>query len=249
VLLDFVFMFGFLSVIRTIAMMRSDSILRTEDLPKIGIAVVLFGAMSVICSCYFPSVAVIAVVIYVMTALSLPQGIRWRRLAEFERSKVHFLSHLVMRMKTGESLRTALSGVVVECQYRQPVLVFFYQQLQTSLLMGEVSRSLCKMRAVEELARALIRAEKSSHHCVSRLQSLRELYQKRSDFRRRSGQVTTQLRAQAVLLALLYFALSIGMFWEYGTEKYIELRLLSLLLFFLGIIMIFYLGRRLRWKI
>jgi hypothetical protein len=249
VLLEFVFLFGFLSVIRAIASMRADSIVRSADMPKIGIAVVLFGVLSVVCSCFFPSLSVVMLVFYVLATFNIPRWIRWRRLVEFERDRVHFLSHLLLKMKAGESLRSSLSAVIAHSNQTDSTMAFLYQQIQKTLYLGEVPKSLCKLRAVDELAHSLLRAEKSSHHCVQRLQNLRDLYQKHSDFRRRSGQVTTQIRAQSVVLALLYFALFVGMMCEYGTEKYVELRLLSLLLFVLGIIMVFYLGGRMRWKI
>jgi formate/nitrite transporter FocA (FNT family) len=116
-------------------------------------------------------------------------------------------------------------------------------------MLGQLSPALSDCLSLQELARELMCADQSSHHMLTRVANLRTLYQKRFDFRRRSGQVLTQIHAQAMLLVGLYLALSIFTALQYGWEKFLALRLMSALLFALGLIMIFYLGKKIRWKV
>lgn len=244
-----VFVFGFVSAFRSLEKYRSSWLFAPTSLPKIGRVLFILFSFIVFTAVNAQTLALFLMCVFVFGTAQLPRIMMWWQLRMFERHKIQVLSHIILNMKSGNSLRAAFSGVLKEFEQQNSVLTPILRLLAESLVLGQTSAALACHRSTREFAVELIKAEKSSHHCLVRIQNLRVLYQKQFDFRRRSGQVLAQIRAQALVLCGLYLAMLIFVSSIYGSGKYLVMRFFSGGAFVLGLFMIFYLGRKVTWTV
>jgi hypothetical protein len=84
---------------------------------------------------------------------------------------------------------------------------------------------------------------------VDQLRALRKEIKMLEDFRRRSGQVTQQLKMQAIIVTALFSALLLFVIKQFGFQEHRNLIFCTSSTFILGLISIFWMGRRFKWKV
>jgi hypothetical protein len=160
----------------------------------------------------------------------------------------HFREQLTvihLKMKSGRSFRQALDEVINESdlRYREKLaeirsVVVFSQQ-------KPMSRDSFVFEVIDEFNRI----DRNPHAAIRRLAVFREKLRIEDDFRRKSGQVLAQIRAQSLIMCGLYLAVAIFVGLRFGWRANIKLMSVSLLLFICGLVWIWLSGRRMKWKV
>jgi len=81
------------------------------------------------------------------------------------------------------------------------------------------------------------------------VKALRRQLKLMEDFRRRSGQVTEQMKMQALIVTALYLGLLFFVIKQFGFKNHQSLILISGFIFLIGLLWIFLIGRRMKWKV
>lgn len=245
-----ILVFGCMSAFRALAQLRGSWLLNTEELPKIGTAVLSFPTLFAIAAFFFESqVATFAFVLAIVPCFFVETIMLRIRLAQFQRCRVPFLTLTILKMKSGASLRSAVDVTVAQFRRDYPHLNPIFQRLRQELVVGGPQSLDSRRSALSEMLSVLLDADRSSHRAIAVLTHQRTFWSKCSDFRRRSGQVLVQIRAQALLLTALYIATFVYVSLQFGARNYLNLRLFSLALFIIGVLLVFIMGRKVRWKV
>jgi hypothetical protein len=91
--------------------------------------------------------------------------------------------------------------------------------------------------------------QREPHSALARLENLRQLLRKSAEFRRRSGQAVRQTAIQSAVMLILLFALIVFSLGRYGWQRCGDLILASLALSMAGVLLMFALSRKTKWKI
>lgn len=153
------------------------------------------------------------------------------------------LDQLILGVQAGQSLRVSLSALI---RQEASLLRIPLENLAHAMVFENSSASL-KSKALRDLFNELSRIEKSQAKCADQLRSLRKNLKTLESFRRKSGQVTLQIRMQALISALLYAGLLLFVITQFGFRPHQGLIVASGILFFGGMVTVFVIGRRLRW--
>jgi hypothetical protein len=160
-----------------------------------------------------------------------------------QRHTLRMLDHLVLGVQSGQSLRTSLHMLSAQ---ESSLLRIPLQNLAHAIGYENSPVNLGSM-ALKKLYEEISRIEKSQSKCADQLRALRKQIKTMEDFRRRSGQVTMQIRMQAVISAVLYAALLLFMITQFSFSENRALILTSGVLFAAGLVTVFVIGRRTRW--
>lgn len=106
-----------------------------------------------------------------------------------------------------------------------------------------------KSALLKRFSTELHRIAHSQSKYFEQLKALRRELKMQEDFRRRSGQVTQQLKAQAIIVTALYLALLSFIILQFGFFENRKLILLSVIVFKIGLFWMFMIGRRMKWKV
>ena len=102
-------------------------------------------------------------------------------------------------------------------------------------------------KEIENFVGDLICIHQSSNP-LRRLQHLQRKVRIERDFRAKSRRVLLQVRLQSTILSLFYIGLLVWTFVSYG-KQYLNLILISFVLFCIGLIWIFKTGRTMKWSV
>lgn len=156
---------------------------------------------------------------------------------------LRLLDHLILNVQSGQSLRASL---MLLSRQEPSLLRISWQNLAHALAVENSSSSL-KSATLKSLFDELSRIEKSQAKCAEQLRSFRRNLKTLEDFRRRSGQVSLQIRMQAAISTLLFVGLLLFMITQFGFYQHQSLILAAGSLFFIGVVTVFVIGRRLQW--
>jgi hypothetical protein len=157
------------------------------------------------------------------------------------------LTRLILKMKAGRAFRQALNEIIeeVEPQMRASLVeirdfVIFSQHEPSTHMSSPI---------LESIVNEFRLADQSPHAALRRLLVFREKIHTENDFRRRSGQVLRQIRAQSLLLGGLYLAVLAFVSHQFGAMKHIQIIFASIFLFSVGQFWIWWGGRNWKWKV
>jgi len=156
---------------------------------------------------------------------------------------LRLLDHLILNVQTGQSLRVSLMSL----SRQEPSLLRVSWQNLAHALVVENSSSSLKSPTLRYLFDELSRIDKSQSKCADQLRSFRRNLKTLEDFRRRSGQVSLQIRMQGAISTLLFIGLLLFMVTQFGFYQHRSLILVAGSLFFTGVVTVFVIGRRLQW--
>ncbi len=170
-----------------------------------------------------------------------------QRRSGFRENFAIIITRLILKMKAGRAFRQALAEIIAEVDPHMRAtlsevrdLVVFSQHDATETAESPLLRSIVhEFRLVDSLPHAALR----------RLIVFREKNQTENEFRRKSGQVLHQIRAQSLLLGGLYLAVLGFVSHQFGAMKHVQLIFASLILFSMGQFWIWWGGRRWKWKV
>lgn len=161
---------------------------------------------------------------------------------------VPFLDQIILVIQAGRPLRMAIKEIVDRDLLSQGWRGHELSKAYSAFILSSGPAKLHSSH-LQKLFEELHYIDNNRSRTLEQLRSLRWHYQIHENFRRRSGQVGQQSRIQAVVVSILYVGLLLFNTYHFGFSQNLSLTLVSLGLFVVGLIMIFVLGRRLRWKV
>lgn len=183
--------------------------------------------------------------IFLLTLMVEQQIFLYFRKKTFERMHFHIIERLLLLLKTGKSAQTSVKIIFSELNSFEKLT---FQSLE-SIFVEEKS----KIRPTHaendafftELRSILI----STSHLIEQMSSFRDFLRLQNNLRHRSEQALVTARAQAGLCLILYIGILIM------SAGYFDLQLLSWpvlisgLLFCSGQLLLYHLGRHIRWNL
>ncbi|WP_413582961.1 hypothetical protein [Bdellovibrio sp. HCB288] len=158
---------------------------------------------------------------------------------------IPMLDNLILGLQAGKSFRQSLH-VAIESQsgWQRNQLREIYNSVVTAEIVIAT-----KSARIKDLQADLLEIDRSQTRVIDQAKALRRQYKVEENFRRRSGQVTQQIKMQAIIVTALYCALLAFVFVQFGFARHRFLILGSLFMFVFGLIIIFSVGRRMKWKV
>jgi phosphatidylserine synthase len=160
------------------------------------------------------------------------------------RHSLRIVDQLLLGVQSGHSLRSSLHAMAAG---ESSLLRIPLQNLVHAIAVESSSSGLssAKLRVLFE---ELSRIERSQSKCGEQLKAFRRHLKTLEDFRRRSGQISLQIRMQAVVSAVLYVALLAFIVTQFGFFQHRGLILISAMLFLSGLVTVFVIGKRAKWN-
>ena len=183
--------------------------------------------------------------IFSLTLIVEQQIFMFFRRKTFEKMHFHIVERLILLLRTGKSAKTSVKIIFSELNSFEKSV---FLQLE-SIFADEKSKIRPIQSANDDFFAELATILQSTSHVIEQMNSFRELLRVQNDLRHRSEQVLITARAQGALCALIYavfFAMSTLYF---NLEVVSWPVLLSLTLFGVGQLLLYKLGRRIRWNL
>ena len=233
---------GILFVIRTLQIFRERALLSTSTVMKTGTA---FVCACMNCSFFCAHSPVLATglttgcVVFTPLTLWLLEKFEVARL----RSEIPlFLDRWILNLRLGSALSPARESALREHSGRLRTLL---QPLFTAQSRGGKSHLLLPQNILEELERI----HREPHAALARLENLRQFLRKAAEFRRKSGQAVRQTLIQSLFMMALLLALIVFTVHRYGWKHCADLIFVAVALSTFGMIGMYFLARKVRWKI
>jgi hypothetical protein len=236
--------FGILFVIRTLQIFRARALISTSSVTKTGTAFVcactatsFFGTQSAFL-CFLLNILWVFLTIIVLFLLE-------RREIDTLKSEVPlFLDRWILNLRLGSSLASAREAALRDHSIgfqslMRPVFAVQNERVRRHQHVLMHISVLCELE----------RLNSEAHSALARLESLRTLLRKTSDFRRKSGQAVRQTVIQSSVMMILLFALMFFTLYRYGWRRSGDLILESAGLSIMGVLIMFILARKTKWKI
>lgn len=159
------------------------------------------------------------------------------------------LTNIILRMKMGKSFRTSVQEVAMQSPPRlRAILESIFDLVAFSQQQNDKKMTSASPFAREILCTFLF-VDQSSHRAVEKLENFRMRLIILNEFRRRSGQIRGQIQMQAYVLTALYVASFAFIAFCFPIRELGHILLPSFALFLFGLICLFVIGRRVKWKI
>jgi hypothetical protein len=169
-----------------------------------------------------------------------------KRLLWFRQSFTEALSLVLIKMKSGRSFRQSFAEVITESDQ---VMSVKFSEIASAVAFSQQSQRLPADDFVAQVVREFVIADRQPHLALRRLIVLRDRLRIEDDFRRRSGQVLSRIRAQSLVMSGLYLAVFSFMTWKFGWKSNSEIMLTSFFIFAAGAVWIWRGGKKLKWKV
>lgn len=235
---------GILFVIRTLRIFRARALLTASFLTKAG---TIFVFTPLACAFFAGDRLGLAISLALLNAIAA-----WIALFSCERREIgilreevpYFLDRWILNLRLGSAPLIARERALEEhserfCRLLRPIFS------SGGLSAAKPHHPLLPTKYLLELERVL----REPHAARARLENLRRNWRKSSEFRRKSGQATQQTRIQASLMLFMLLALVIFTLRRYGWARAGDLTVEAVLLSMLGMVTMFVLSRKRRWKI
>lgn len=183
--------------------------------------------------------------ILLITLKFFPNILRFFLIKRLRSALIPFLDCVILGLQSGKSFRLSLIGAI------DTHSGWVHHQLKEVVESIQMSENVTAMKSalLKDFQRELLEIDRSQTRCVDQVKSLRRELKMQEDFRRRSGQVTQQIKMQAIIVTALYVALLSFVITQFGFQEHKNLVLMSFLIFLGGLIWIFSMGRRMKWKV
>ncbi len=181
----------------------------------------------------------------ILTAGAAFAVVRWRS-TSFRAHVRDALSIIALKMKSGRSFRQALAETCNESDAR---FRSKFSEISNAVVFSQQQKTDRATPFIAEVIEEFVRIDQNPHASTKRLAVFRNKLRIEDDFRRRSGQVLSRIRAQSLVMSVLYALVFVFMIWKFGWDTNAPVLLTSALLFFVGVAWITLGGRRLKWKV
>jgi hypothetical protein len=237
-------MIGWLSVHRIISILRSKKVLDEKTNSFLQGSVL---ALALLPPAFQFSMILVGVyfLILMIGAFLLPKIIEEKRRQEFLKNRIFAVDVILLAVQSGKSFRQALLDVKnTEMNYG-----YYIHEMVCLVLLREDF----VFKATDPLALRFYRElkifEGMSHKIAERIKSFRGILKIEEQFRQKSRTATLQARAQSIIVGILYLLAWIFNVMNYGTSLDSKMLDSSMLLFVLGTVWIWKMGKTHRWTV
>jgi hypothetical protein len=169
--------------------------------------------------------------------------LKWREHRLIAEHLRELVENLILTMRGGKSFRSSLQDSVSELQDGPLARVLRPWAHSISLHQKPPPQP----EWWSDIAAEMLAIDQQSHQALNRLQNWRSRLKFEADFRRRVGQVITQVRLQVFVISGIYLALLGFTFARGSWNGNSTLIGLSMALFATGLLIILRLGKRIKW--
>ncbi len=237
-------MFGWMSVKRIFSKWSTAKIISDENFFYAEILALFLSFVPLALRFGGLGTAVYFLLLMVLSAV-IPSIIEWRRKSEFNDTVVSAMDAILLSLKAGRSFRDSLMEI---CQ-GDVDYGFYLQEISTLILLRQTFSLKNTDRRIQRVYFELKLADQSTHRIADRIKSFRYQLKTEELFRQKSRMATLQARAQSIVVGILYFLALIFDFLNFSTNLDVKMLAISALLFTLGTLWIWNLGRRHQWKV
>jgi Flp pilus assembly protein TadB len=166
-----------------------------------------------------------------------------RKIKELIDQTPRFLDRWILNLSVGKAFRSSWENALSSEseQFQSMFRPLFETNANPSRRPHEVLPPL--------IADEIVRIQDQPHLAVARIDSLRRMLKKSSEFRRKSGQAVSQASIQSLLLLFLHFALITFVVHRHGWREVMDLVIASTILAGAGNLLIYRLARKNKWRI
>lgn len=235
-------MFGNLSALRLLRKFRVHALISAKILAKIGtfaLVAMNFAVFLFANDALTTFILVCAFNIALQLALWLLER---RQIDGMKREIPAFLDRWILNMKLGNAVNAARDAALLELSARNRTLL---QPLFASSSQIHSDHLILDAKIRQEL----VKLAQHPHSALVRLENLRVMMRKTEQFRRKSGQAIRQTAIQSAVLLILLVCLAVFTVYTRGWHENSAFIIVSLLLSLLGLICMFLLARKTKWKI
>lgn len=183
--------------------------------------------------------------ILLITLKFFPTILRFFLLKRLRRQLIPLLDSTILGLQAGKSFRSSL---ILAIDNQSGWTRHQLQELIESIQFSDREISV-KSALLKDFREEIIEIDRSQSRCIDQVRSLRKRLKMQEDFRRRSGQVTQQIKMQAIIVTALYLALFVFVITQFGFQNHKKLIFMSILIFIGGLLGIFLIGKRMKWKV
>jgi len=238
--------FGFMFGARMLEHLIESELYSRSEMTKIGtayLAVVIFLAVFLPRTHFATWIAIFLPMLVLFVGIT---ALVKHRTVRFRDSFVEALAIVSLKMKTGRSFRQAYSEVCVESP---PKIRAKLTEMGSYVVFSQQKRPVIGNQFVSEVIQEMIRVDQQPHAASKRIAVFREKLRIEDDFRRRSGQVLSRIRAQSMIMTGLYLALAAFIAWKFGYPTNQRIFFISGSFFITGTIWMWRGGRTMKWKV
>ncbi len=236
--------FGYIVSIRLFSALFFRFNLKKNFLHGIFYLLLIFDLFVIILSFSPPFICLWHVFLF-LTILLSPRWVEVHLERSLRDYCVFFLDQVILSVQVGSSLRNSIKTVA---EQEKGWKHYELMKAHAALFLSEESAQL-RSPVLKELFEELKWIDSSRVRTLEQLKSLRWHHHVQLEFRRKSGQVAQQTRIQAVVVSILYVALLAFNIAHFGFFENLQLLTMSAVFFVIGLILIFLLGRRIKWKV
>ena len=236
--------FGFLFTYRIINFQINRRTLSEAISIKIGkIQILYFWFLTVLSPWIQVPILILFIFVPSLAATRLESILNFILRHQFQQNLLNFIDELILLMMTGKSFRDSFFNLTSNPKH------FFQFKMRELFVVGNIKTETMnsKYKELVQISNLVQSIEKNPHKAIDKLRAFRRQIHWCQLFKRKSKQATIQMRAQAMILSILYFGLLIYV-TRNQNASIISLILVSLFLFLCGLISLFLLGRRQKWK-
>jgi Flp pilus assembly protein TadB len=176
-------------------------------------------------------------------ALSLLRKLRFQK---FRDLFLEALQLIILKMKSAKSFRQSLSEVINESDFSLQTRL---SEIRDIVVFSQQEKRVLRHPFIDLILQEFTNVDQNPHAAIRRLQIFRDRLQVEADFRRKSVQALKQIRAQSIIMSVLYLAILVFVSHEFGFVRNRNMILSSTLLFVCGLVWIHRGGRSLKWKV
>ncbi|GIL17098.1 MAG: hypothetical protein BroJett040_08490 [Oligoflexia bacterium] len=237
---------GFMFAVRIIGQMFSKKFFTRKE----AFAIVIFLSSLLLVTIFFPKnsyfvhVLISFLIVFAPFVVIFLKEIHFQH--KFEKQIVQIFDQIILQMQMGRSFREALALAVESNKIAGSI---FAEVASAVAYRTPLSPHLASKK-LKRLYDELSDVENSSFRSIDRLKAYRYAYQVEDKFQRKSKQATLQTKIQAIFISIMYFGMMIFHFYSFSDKNLASGVVIgSLLFFFVGIFMIWNIGKRFKWKV
>lgn len=163
----------------------------------------------------------------------------------FKNMKIQVLESVILQIRVGNSPQKSVFSVY---QQLKPLEKIFFEPF-SYIFSEQFSEKSIRCSFTTDYFKELKFILCSQSRVIDQLLSFKDGLKVQENFRRRSMQVTLQVRAQAVVTFFVYVLMFALSYSHLGLASHPFIMIISAVMFLCGVIAIFYMGRKIKWQI
>lgn len=216
-----------------------------QMLPKIGTALFLFWIFAIWTALKYQKLFLVFLILGIFIPKLLHWFVNFHRDRNFKKQLLLFLNTLILKMHIGFGFRSAMEQSIPK---NEDVFALQIKKIINSVVFSQQKVEFKGSSGVLELYENLKYADKHPEVARSIIKNYKNKLTMIQNFRRKSLQVTLNIRLQVMILSALYLGMFLFSSYQFGWSGNERLFLSSFCLFSIGLLVSHFLFRRWKWK-